>query len=117
MARWHCGDPRRGDRNLLVCYALACEMLPQLPAGYDNPPHGLQPELLTSPERCLFLSRVVDVHRLQIVQHEIRPLGIGQILWQGGFELRHRQIEAVEDKDTARRPGLEMLHQLTHRAL
>src|SRR5262249_7715773 len=115
--RWHLCDPRGSNCNLLLVYALPCKVLTQLPAGNDNPLHGLQPELLASPERCLGLSRVVGIHRLQIVEHEIRSLGIGQKLLQGAFELQNRQIESVEDKDTLRRPGLAMLHKLTHRAL
>src|SRR2546426_1677296 len=117
MTRWYLGDPRGSDCNLLSVYSLPCEILPQLAAGHDNPLHGFQPELLASPERCLCLSRVVGIHRLKIVEHEIRPLGIGQKLLQRGFERRNRQIESVEDKDTRRGPGLEMLHKLAHRAM
>src|SRR5438093_930507 len=114
---WYLGDPRDSDRNLLLVYALPCEILSQLPAGHDDPLHGSQPELLASPELCLGLLRVVGIHRLKIVEHEIRPWSIGQKLLQGGFKRRNRQIEPIEDKDTLRGPSLEMLHKLAHRAL
>src|SRR5215467_7519905 len=98
MLRWYLGDPWGSDRNLLLAYALPCQILAQLPAGNDNPLHSSQPELLASPERCLGLNRVIGIHRLKIMEHEVHALGIGQKLLQGGFECRHRQIESVRTK-------------------
>src|SRR5262249_36840482 len=114
---WHLLDTRRSGCNFRFVYALTGEILPQLLAGNDNPPHGPQPELLASPECGLGLSRVVGIHRLKVMQHEVRPSGIGHPLLQGGFELRNRYIESVQDQDTPRRPALEMLHKLAHRAM